>query len=746
MSFATLFPGIMLCDFFMAVCSAGERRLCCALIAGIMACVKEVVLASSSTSGSITAWDLLTGSQLVTLSGDGASTKSLCCTEDVVLTSQEVKGQGLIVNWAWTEFLSQAHSVTRSFFDDVIGPLSTSRSGHLVAGGSSSGRLYVWEISSGRLMRSWVAHVKAITWVLFSSDDSFLISSGEDTIIAAWPVSKILYRVPDCSVGDDACPLYNWRDHQHPITCLYASNGGSANTFFSCSFDCTCKMWSLSLGQLLCTVKFPVGIHAIVLDPGEHMLFAGASDGRIYTTALQNIGAGVGKSMSAHSDDALVGHSPSVDLKGTLSDGSLDSSLLCPGTSFKSMSSEHFDAIKEVTPFIFEMLPHDDSDDEAEDAITPAADDDPSSAVPGADARGRYEAKLPATATPTQMLAARAFTMESLAHKNAMHLATQQRPPGCVTDIDDFLPMQYCEMADSDNIDNTRIADQPVHSTATTANPPLTSSPWGVLAVATSQRSAKLPVQHMAGTRGRSVLLPHTTYAQAVSNARSSMTLPPAEPPTSGEAQPDVPEEASPAVLKDAPVTTPTVKDVVPAMRAAIPPAASLLPENVPSSAATTVPSIGSARTRQRRCLCQQRTQRAAAALSVTSPAPMGAQTTYNVRICQPAARADAAFAVVTAPTAALLRKLSLQSGILACSPANVLVSATTSPTRRVGFQAMRSLATLSTDTRTAADRAVPSPNSRSPSPTSAHAGAAVASPPPTFIAPSLSHTIAALG
>jgi pre-rRNA-processing protein IPI3 len=46
---------------------------------------------------------------------------------------------------------------------EKIGPLAVSDDGSLCCGGGVSGRLYLWEVGSGALVRSWDAHYKVYT-------------------------------------------------------------------------------------------------------------------------------------------------------------------------------------------------------------------------------------------------------------------------------------------------------------------------------------------------------------------------------------------------------------------------------------------------------------------------------------------------------------------------------------------------------------------------------------------------------
>ena len=45
-------------------------------------------------------------------------------------------------------------------------------------------------------------------------------------------------------------------------------------------------MWDLVRGRLLRTRVFPAAITAIVLDPGEQLLFSGSTDGQVFVTML----------------------------------------------------------------------------------------------------------------------------------------------------------------------------------------------------------------------------------------------------------------------------------------------------------------------------------------------------------------------------------------------------------------------------------------------------------------------------
>ena len=72
----------------------------------------------------------------------------------------------------------------------------TSDGAHCFAG-AASGKLYLWQVASGRLLLAWDAHFKAATALSLCSDN-FLISAGEDAQILAWNVAQLLQAAPSC--------------------------------------------------------------------------------------------------------------------------------------------------------------------------------------------------------------------------------------------------------------------------------------------------------------------------------------------------------------------------------------------------------------------------------------------------------------------------------------------------------------------------------------------------------------------
>ncbi|XP_028058478.1 protein ROOT INITIATION DEFECTIVE 3-like [Camellia sinensis] len=192
---------------------------------------------------------------------------------------------------------------------ESIGPITCTKDGTYIVGGALSGNAYVWEITNGRLVRTWCAHHKSVTCLTFSNDDSFLISGSEDGMIIIWPMIGLVDET-DCWT----VPLIlNFSlEHSSSITGLLTASNSSSSIFLSSSLDGTCKVWDLVTGRLLQTRAFPLLITAIVVDPTDKKLFSGSADGTIF---LNTLDFGVVEDTSIVLEDEptlLMGHNGSV--------------------------------------------------------------------------------------------------------------------------------------------------------------------------------------------------------------------------------------------------------------------------------------------------------------------------------------------------------------------------------------------------------------------------------------------------
>jgi WD40 repeat protein len=71
------------------------------------------------------------------------------------------------------------------------------------------------QVSSGRLLRAWPAHYKAVTAISFTDDDSLLVTASEDTVVNVWSLMTVL----DAFNEDPAppVPMFAWSEHTLPV-------------------------------------------------------------------------------------------------------------------------------------------------------------------------------------------------------------------------------------------------------------------------------------------------------------------------------------------------------------------------------------------------------------------------------------------------------------------------------------------------------------------------------------------------
>ncbi|KAG2663648.1 hypothetical protein I3760_16G042900 [Carya illinoinensis] len=266
----------------------------------------EVVVASSSVDAGIGSWDLATGAELLRYKSCASPPHGLAYVGQRFLASSQLRdpsaSSGSVLFWSW----SKPQVEVKSFPAEPIKPLAANREGTYIVGGGLSGDIYLWEVASGRQLRKWHAHYRAVTCLVFSDDDSLLISGSEDGSVRVWS----LFMMFDDIRQQEASHLYehNFSEHTLRVTDIVTGYGGCNAIIVSASEDRTCKVWSLSKGKLLRSIVFPSIIDAITLDPGEHVFYAGSRDSKIYiaainaeTTSKNSYGLHIIKSLSNHS-------------------------------------------------------------------------------------------------------------------------------------------------------------------------------------------------------------------------------------------------------------------------------------------------------------------------------------------------------------------------------------------------------------------------------------------------------------
>ncbi|KAJ7956069.1 protein ROOT INITIATION DEFECTIVE 3-like [Quillaja saponaria] len=243
-----------------------------------------VVCSDKSMGIGITILDIDTGRSLLHIPTCASPPRGLVCLRNQFLVASQAHkhgsvGGGSIFIWA----LNKPQPPLRNYPLEAVGPLSCTKDGIYLAGGALSGNAYLWEVTSGKLLRTWRAHDKGLNSVIFSGDDSLLISSSDDGMIRVWSMISLL----DVEDSGSLPSLFRYSsEHKSSITGLLTAAGLSGSVLVSSSLDGSCKVWDCVSGRLIQTLVYPLAITAIVLQQGERILFSGSMDGTIFANKI----------------------------------------------------------------------------------------------------------------------------------------------------------------------------------------------------------------------------------------------------------------------------------------------------------------------------------------------------------------------------------------------------------------------------------------------------------------------------
>jgi pre-rRNA-processing protein IPI3 len=187
-------------------------------------------------------------------------------------------GRPAIHVWAWGRDVP----VFKCALAEPIACLAVSPDGAFAFGGSPSGKLYVWDLPSGELLRVLQAHYKAVTAVSSSACGQYIATGSQDALVHAWDVASLVDAAGCADPGASTRPVVTWSGHSLPVTALQFSTRGGTPRVLSASLDRTVRAWDLACRAAVYSFALPSAVAAIATDLDETRLFVGCIDSVVY--------------------------------------------------------------------------------------------------------------------------------------------------------------------------------------------------------------------------------------------------------------------------------------------------------------------------------------------------------------------------------------------------------------------------------------------------------------------------------
>lgn len=272
------------------------------------------MLVASKGGTSVAAWDIATGCFLTAYKGGGAVSNGLALVGGDYMVAVQPASSALHF-WTW----HRGSLLQRCFAAEALTCVAGSEDGGLCAAGAASGRIYLWQTGSGRLLKSWSAHYKPVSVLVFADGGRVLVSGGSDALVHAWLLADVTDAEAPPSVGLSSA-AFSWSSHTQAVTSLWAGVGGPTSGFVaSASLDHTCRMYSLATGDELASFRLPAPLRCCQGDPQEQAMYLGAADGFIYEVSLFGGGTSGSKgaggfftSVATTAHHKLEGHTAAV--------------------------------------------------------------------------------------------------------------------------------------------------------------------------------------------------------------------------------------------------------------------------------------------------------------------------------------------------------------------------------------------------------------------------------------------------
>lgn len=147
--------------------------------------------------------------------------------------------------------------------------------------GSQTGRIFIWETHTGRVVITSQAHLQQVTALVVDPTSNYVLSASADASIHVWSLPSLLSFSNAAAQGQHS-PLHTLSGHRAAITSLVVGHSaGFCNIAVSASADKSCIVWDYHENQLLRTLLLPEVPRCLALDPADRAFYTAYDDGSV---------------------------------------------------------------------------------------------------------------------------------------------------------------------------------------------------------------------------------------------------------------------------------------------------------------------------------------------------------------------------------------------------------------------------------------------------------------------------------
>lgn len=146
--------------------------------------------------------------------------------------------------------------------------------------GTQEGRIFLWEVASGRLVTTSQSHLQAVTALAVDPSSNFLLSASADSTVHVWSIPALLSFAT--SAVELPRPIRTFTTHRSRVNALVLGHGVNfCNIAVSVAVDKTCLVWDYFTNNVLRTYLLPSEPVSLALDAADRAIYVGYQNGSI---------------------------------------------------------------------------------------------------------------------------------------------------------------------------------------------------------------------------------------------------------------------------------------------------------------------------------------------------------------------------------------------------------------------------------------------------------------------------------